>query len=179
MDLLFTNFPYFMSVYFAVSIETGVTAFCVCLAILMLVYRRQKPLYWTILCAGYFAALLIVTLLNTNRAAAGSGVILNPFHGLIQVLTTGNVHFFRGMVSNCLLFVPFGMMLDPYFGLKSKPLQGALILGVSLTIELLQHYCHRGFFETEDILCNVLGGLLGIALLHVVRSRIRPTHTEP
>lgn len=76
-----------------------------------------------------------------------------------------------GMLSqiylNILLFVPFGLLT--YAALTGKR-KGALtaILGIvlSISIELLQLYFHRGTFELDDILNNTIGTIIGALIAY-------------
>ena len=83
---------------------------------------------------------------------------------------------------NVLVFIPVGMML----GLVSQKTQKAqkrlwrtritriaLITGagliISISIEAMQYFFHRGFAETDDVMHNTLGCLIGYGLYASIR----------
>ena len=169
MDLLFKNFPYFISVYFSVSLKTAAFVFVVIFVLLYAVMRKRTTLTSTVFCSLYFTILIIVTLLNENRTGL-SGIILNPFHGVYEIITKGNVHFLRGMISNILLFIPFGIILEIYFKINSSFFKTAILLGSSFLIELLQFIFCIGYFETGDIICNFFGGIIGIIFVYLLKK---------
>ena len=70
-------------------------------------------------------------------------------------------------VENILLFLPYGFL----WGLmRKKGLWNALAVGflTSLGIEFLQLFSGRGVFQTDDMITNTLGALLGYILYRCV-----------
>lgn len=72
---------------------------------------------------------------------------------------------------NVLLFVPIGFLAG--FGLQGLTFKNILLLGgiLSVFIELLQFIFKKGFCETDDVIHNVLGCLIGYGLLRVLYQR--------
>lgn len=66
---------------------------------------------------------------------------------------------------NFILFIPIGLLLG--FGFKKITWKKVLRigLGISFSIELLQFIFKRGLCETDDLIHNLLGTLIGYALL--------------
>lgn len=75
--------------------------------------------------------------------------------------------FFRNVVCNMLMFVPFGLFVA-YF-LKTNKVRYAFILSgiVSCTIEITQSMIGR-VFDVDDIMLNVLGGVIGFYLFDMI-----------
>jgi glycopeptide antibiotics resistance protein len=75
--------------------------------------------------------------------------------------------FFRNVVCNMLMFVPFGFFVA-YF-LKTSKVRYAFILSsiVSCTIEITQLMIGR-VFDVDDIFLNVLGGIIGFYMFDMV-----------
>lgn len=169
MDLLFKNFPYFIGVYFSASPLIVIFVFVVCMGLLNATMNKRVSFGSSILCACYITSVLVVTLLNKNRVG-GYGAIIDPFYGLYQVIVNGNIHFLRGTISNIVLFIPFGVILQSYFGVKSNWVASFVLLSSSLLIELLQYGFCIGYFETEDIICNYIGGMLGILFIRILKK---------
>ena len=75
------------------------------------------------------------------------------------------------VIENILLFIPYG-----FFGaLSARGLRNVFgCMGISfltsLGIELLQFLSHRGVFQIDDILTNVVGSLAGLLLARILRS---------
>lgn len=79
----------------------------------------------------------------------------------------GTHKFIKNIVGNIIMFIPFGFFAS-YF-LKSKKLTLPLILTIILTctIETVQYYIGR-VFDIDDIILNVIGGIIGFLLYVVV-----------
>jgi len=75
------------------------------------------------------------------------------------------------LLSNVLIFVPFGLyisMLKPTWGFFAKIIP---IAGVSLLFEVLQYVLAIGATDITDLLGNTLGGILGI-ILYLMFSKL-------
>lgn len=76
-----------------------------------------------------------------------------------------------GVMQNLVLFIPFGFLLC---GATKRPrMVRILLMGflLSLLIELCQLRFRLGWFETDDVLHNTLGTLLGIRLYRRMERR--------
>lgn len=49
----------------------------------------------------------------------------------------------------------------------------AVGMGISLSIEAMQYIFHRGFAETDDVMHNTLGCVLGYMLVKGSRSMVK------
>ena len=112
----------------------------------------------------------VVTFQDVNYGVSN----FTPFKEIFRY-EFGTYKFFRNVVGNILLFVPFGF-LSSYL-LKNNKLGIATILTViaSLTIEVVQYYIGR-VFDIDDIILNVIGGIVGFLVyigLDAVRRKIK------
>lgn len=75
----------------------------------------------------------------------------------------GTHKFIKNIIGNIIMFIPFGFFAS-YF-LKSKKIGIPLILTIILTttIETVQYYIGR-VFDIDDIILNIVGGILGYLL---------------
>lgn len=75
----------------------------------------------------------------------------------------GTPKFIKNIIGNIIMFIPFGFFAS-YF-LKSKKIITPLILTIILTttIETVQYYIGR-VFDIDDIILNIVGGILGYLL---------------
>ena len=66
---------------------------------------------------------------------------------------------------NVIVFIPIGMILGSLLRVKGSWLIALLIgCSVSVTIEAMQYFLHRGFAETDDVMHNTLGCMIGYGL---------------
>lgn len=85
-----------------------------------------------------------------------------PFKEIFRY-TIGSHKFFRNIIGNILLFVPFGFFTSYYLKNKKMITTFILTLITSTTIEIVQYYIGR-VFDIDDIILNVIGGIIGFLL---------------
>lgn len=74
----------------------------------------------------------------------------------------------RQILLNILLTIPAGLLLPILYRTKHPYLHTALtILLLSLLTEVFQYLTRLGFTETDDLINNLLGGLLGMGILRI------------
>ena len=77
------------------------------------------------------------------------------------------------VLANVLLFVPFGV----YLGLLAPATRwwrlAGVVAGASLLFEVVQYLLAVGRSDVSDVVANTGGGLLGLALVGLVRLRLR------
>jgi len=71
------------------------------------------------------------------------------------------------MILNCLFFIPFGLLLNVNFKKTGFLRKLVLILGFSLTAEIIQYIFAIGATDITDLILNTLGGFLGLKLYDV------------
>lgn len=78
-----------------------------------------------------------------------------------------------GFVENMILFVPAGALLLLSFPLRARWGYAFGFL-LSLGVEILQFFSHRGIADIDDLIANTLGAMLGtcfcIAMQRLIRS---------
>lgn len=91
---------------------------------------------------------------------------MNPF----KILRLGLA---RQILMNILLTVPSGLLLPILFDRIKHPylVSVATVLMLSMLTEILQYYTHLGLCETDDVINNILGCLLGMMIL-ILGSRM-------
>lgn len=170
MDLFIRNFPYFMETYFNVSwveaIICWIIIFGICIHFTSKLYDR-KNILWNTLLAAILTGIIIVSLLNQSRSRVRM-VILNPYEA-VNAVRNGNIHMFRQMISNIILYIPFGIILTIILG-RSKKVVVYMGVLLSVCVEVLQYVLARGYSESMDIICNTLGDLLGIGIVYGCRK---------
>ena len=103
--------------------------------------------------------ILLLFELVTSRDVSISGTNLVPFREILRY-PIGSTNFYRQVIGNIVLFMPFGFFASYYTKIKKTGSITIITLLVSLTIELVQLKIGRSF-DIDDIILNVLGGILG------------------
>jgi len=68
------------------------------------------------------------------------------------------------MIWNCIFFIPFGLLLNVNFKRVGFLPKIALIMSISLSVELLQYIFAIGAADITDVITNSVGGFLGLTL---------------
>ena len=84
---------------------------------------------------------------------------LIPFGG--SVIANGRIDFDE-IINNVIVFIPVGVYFSLLFRNKSFLKVIGSVLSISLAYETIQ------FIFATDLICNTLGGLIGIALVYVL-----------
>lgn len=145
--------------------------------------ERKWAIGNAILLVAVLDFLLYTTLLT--RSPGGYEVILTPFAALAAARVQPELY--REMLMNVFLFFPLGLTLsnalprrwNRWLRIGVTTLAGCLL---SAGIEYAQYRFALGLAETDDVLCNTLGALLGAASLlvaHAIEShKERARHTN-
>ncbi len=99
-----------------------------------------------------------------------------PFWSYRTVRGGGHELLLTQMIMNVVAFIPVGLLLGCVFG-KIRWWKVLLIgLAFSLLIETLQFVLKRGFAEVDDVMHNVVGGVIGygvfVGIVHLVKRMI-------
>lgn len=70
---------------------------------------------------------------------------------------------------NVLMFIPFGFILGWAFKNLGRKKMIVVALRFSVTIEVLQFVFKKGFAEVDDVIHNVLGGIIGYGIYKLMR----------
>ncbi|MBQ4262630.1 MAG: VanZ family protein [Bacilli bacterium] len=89
----------------------------------------------------------------------GNGFNLRPFEEIFRY-EIGSYNFYRQVIGNILLFVPFGYFATSYARIKGVGGITIITLLCSSIIETVQYFIGR-CFDIDDIILNVVGGIIG------------------
>ena len=111
-----------------------------------------------------------------GREGSNSELILLPFNSYCRLLSVRwfgwGEYIFLADVGNVLLFVPCGMMVSNWLPYRHKYiLSGLLGLIFSVAIELTQFKLMIGSFETDDIINNTWGSIIGCCCATVLINK--------
>lgn len=98
----------------------------------------------------------VVTFQDINTVAGNNFV---PFKEIFRY-SFGNRLFVKNIIGNVIMFVPYGFFATLYADLKKGRSAFFLVALASISIECTQLMIGR-VFDVDDILLNVLGGMLG------------------
>lgn len=143
---------------------------CIVLAIGFIAYRgqRMKRFLMVALEIEYYFLVLCSTVI-CRTAPVSKRVELMPFYNYADIWN--GVDFKSTMMEillNVALFVPIGFLLG---GIMPKGFVKVLLIGcmLSILIELLQLATGRGLCETNDVIHNTVGCMIGYAVAIAMR----------
>lgn len=97
---------------------------------------------------------------------------LIPLSWLFEPYTMGVPRMLEQLALNIVMFVPLGLLLPVAFpSLRRFRRTAAVCLASTLAIETLQYFTGRSA-DIDDVLLNLLGGMLGYALFALLRARL-------
>ena len=144
---------------------------CIVMAIGFIVYRgqRMKKFVMGALAIEYYFLVLCSTVI-CRTALVSNQVELMPFYNYADIWN--GVDFKRTLMEvllNVALFVPIGILLG---GMMPKRFIKVLVTGclLSILIELLQLASGRGLCETNDVIHNTVGCMVGFAAAMVLKK---------
>lgn len=102
--------------------------------------------------------LSLVATVVTRSPTVEARIMLEPFRTYRQYFTDEFTWF--EIRANILLFIPIGFLLSMVIKrpIWLLPIVG---IGISIVIELIQLITHRGLCETDDIISNTIGLVIG------------------
>lgn len=121
---------------------------------------KKMVLHEEIFSLLFFAYILaLFQLVVEQDVYFGSGFNLRPFEEIFRY-EIGSYNFYRQVIGNILLFVPFGYFATSYTRIKGVGGITIITLLCSSIIETVQYFIGR-CFDIDDIILNVVGGIIG------------------
>ena len=117
-------------------------------------------------CLLWLCIVLAMTLKDRSVSIIPAAPLLTPFHSYGEVLRGGTPEILRSNFMNVMLFYPGGLLLNTALPRRWKPWQRGLLIAVlcaaaSTCIEVCQYFHCLGTAETDDVIHNTLGAVLG------------------
>lgn len=133
-------------------------------------YDKHIVFYKDILALMFIIYILCLFHVVTFQDVTWSTSNFIPFKEMFRYRFASSL-FIRNVLGNMLMFIPFGFFVSYFLKLK-KPYSILLLsLLISSTIETTQLLIGR-VFDVDDILLNVVGGIIGFAIWWVL-SKIK------
>lgn len=137
--------------------------FCAVVVTLRIAYiiknKTQIVIYNEILTLGFIIYILCLFYVVTFQDVSWSSSNFIPFKEMFRY-QFGSKMFFRNVVGNMLMFMPYGFFAAYFLKLKKPYLILFLSTIISVLIETVQLVIGR-VFDVDDILLNIVGGLFG------------------
>ena len=135
--------------------------------------RQRIILHEEIFRLFFIAYLLILFQLVTSQdIQVFKGTNLIPFREILRY-DPGTTSFYKQVIGNILMFIPLGYFMTSFCNIRDLGTITITSLLSSFVIEGVQHFIGRSF-DVDDIILNVVGGILGF-LLYISLNSIR-TH---
>lgn len=144
----------------------------VCLVMVLLLvlwayYRAYLPkkLFTAMnLCLLVTSVFAVLYLTVFSRKVGTYDVVLVPFSALSEAKK--EPERYRSMLMNVFLFFPLGMACANAFSDKMKMRRRVILVvaigfALSTAVEYIQYRFSLGMAETDDVICNTLGALVG------------------
>ena len=93
-------------------------------------------------------------------------MVIFPFKEISRY-AFGSRLFFRNVVGNIILFMPFGFLTSYYLDLEKKRYNILITLLISVIIEFIQLSIGRAF-DIDDIILNIVGSFIGCLMYRVI-----------
>lgn len=114
--------------------------------------------------------LLFCSTVFFRQTVESRGHNFTPFWSYTAI-QEGRAELLPENVMNVAVFIPIGILLGSLLRVKSAWLITLIVgLGISVSIEALQYFFHRGFAETDDVMHNTLGCMIGCGLYKLVQQ---------
>lgn len=110
--------------------------------------------------------LCLFQIVTSQDVSSVHGVNVTLFKELTRY-QIGTRLFYRNIVGNIIMFIPFGFFTSYYLKLHKKRFIFYLTLIVSIVIELIQLKIGRAF-DVDDIILNMVGSFLGYFLYRLM-----------
>lgn len=124
--------------------------------------RKNFILHEEIINLLFIIYLIILFQLVTSQDMPGGGSNFTPFKEIFRY-SYGSRAFYKQVIGNIVLFIPFGYFISRYCKIKSLFPITIISLITSGVIECTQHFIGR-CFDVDDIILNTVGGIVGFLL---------------
>lgn len=135
----------------------------ICLKVAYALSNHTKlEIYKEIINLVFIAYVILLFSLVTATDFSSYGNNFIPFKEIFRYSINSKL-FYRNVIGNVVLFIPFGYYTSYYCKTKNITYSFLISLIVSTTIETIQLTLGRSF-DIDDIILNVLGGIVGYLL---------------
>ena len=133
-----------------------------------LIKNKQKFIFGNemMMLAFIVYILCLFQIVTSQDVSSIHGINVTLFKELTRY-QVGSRLFYRNIVGNILMFVPFGFFTSYYLKLEKKRVIFYLTLIVAVVIELIQLKIGRAF-DVDDIILNMVGSIIGYFFYRII-----------
>ena len=132
----------------------------------MIKNKEKFILYDELLKLGFLIYIISLFYVVTFQDVSWSTSNFIPFKEMFRYRVFSTM-FFKNVIGNMIMFLPYGFFISYILKLDKKKIVLILSLLISITIEVTQLIIGR-VFDVDDILLNVVGGLLGYFIYRII-----------
>ena len=140
--------------------------FLIVIIMLRIMYLKQNKkkfvFHEELILLLFVTYILLLFELVTIRDVEFGGINWMPFKEILRY-DIGTELFYRQVIGNIILFIPFGYFATYYAKLTKIRHIFFITFVTSTTIEIVQRFIGRSF-DVDDIILNVVGGIIGFLL---------------
>lgn len=137
----------------------------------LVINGKKFVLYEELLKLFFIIYILCLFQIVTAQDVSFGGVNIIPFKEIFRY-EPGTYLFYKNILGNVLLFLPFGFFVGYFTKVNKISVVFLITFIISLSIETTQLAIGR-VFDVDDVILNVLGGILGFNLYKIL-SKIIP-----
>ena len=116
----------------------------------------------------YLYCVLYITLID--RTVGMRRHVFRPLWEVSSMFRSGNYRYWSGQIGcNIIMLMPLGFLLPVLYD-RFRSIKVIAVVGFtfSVMIELTQYYTGRGLFESDDIIHNTIGAVLGCVIYLII-----------
>lgn len=134
--------------------------------IYLIKYKKKIVLYKELMDLLFIIYVLCLFYVVTFEDVSFGISNLTPFTEIFRYDIGSNL-FIKNVLGNIILFIPYGFFTSYYLKLEKIFSILGLSFLISFTIETTQVLIGR-VFDIDDIILNLIGGLLGFSIYHII-----------
>jgi len=148
-----------------------ITLTCIVLISLRVAYlvkNKQKMIFHQdfVMLLFIIYILCMFQIVTSQDVSGEHGINITLFKELTRY-ELGSRLFYRNIIGNIMLFIPFGFFTSYYLKLDRKRFVLMLTIVVSFVIEFIQLKIGRAF-DVDDVILNVIGGFFGYLIYRII-----------
>lgn len=128
--------------------------------------KEKIYLYKEIFKLGFVIYIISLFYVVTFQDVSWSTSNFTPFKEILRYKIFSSM-FFKNVIGNMIMFIPYGFFISYFLRTNKANIIFILSLITSCTIEITQLIIGR-VFDVDDILLNVIGGLLGYLIYKII-----------
>lgn len=134
----------------------------------IIINKKKLVLHEELLKLSFIVYILCLFYVVTFQDVGWSSHNFIPFKEILRYDFGTNI-FYKNILGNMLLFVPYGLFIAKYLNLKEPIILIIIAFITSLSIEVIQFLIGR-VFDIDDIILNVLGCFIGFFVFNLFRK---------